>query len=80
MHDDISICCCLFDNEKKKIILYYVGDLEPKDAAVYIKAKLPRYMVPNVIKQLDTMPQTPNGKIDRKLLKDTYEQSKNKEK
>lgn len=77
MHDDISICCCLFDNVKKKIILYYVGDLEPKDAAVYIKEKLPRYMVPNVIKKLDVMPQTPNGKIDRKLLKDTYEQSKN---
>ncbi len=74
MHDDISICCCLFDNVKKKIILYYVGTLEPKDAAVYIKEKLPRYMVPNVIKQLETMPQTPNGKIDRKLLKEMYEQ------
>ncbi len=74
MHDDISICCCLFDNVKKKIILYYVGHLEPKDAAVYIKEKLPRYMVPNVIKKLDAMPQTPNGKIDRKFLKEAYDQ------
>ncbi len=78
MHDDIAICCCLFDNEKKKILFYYVGELEPKDATAYIKEKLPRYMVPNLIKKLDTMPLTANGKIDRKLLKDNYEQSKNK--
>ncbi len=76
MHDDISICCCLFDDIKKKIVLYYVGELETKDAAVYIKEKLPRYMVPNVIKQLQNMPLTPNGKIDRKLLKECYEQGK----
>ncbi len=74
MHDAISICCCLFDSEKKKIILYYVGDLEPKNVSVYIKEKLPRYMVPNVIKQLEAMPQTPNGKIDRNLLKTMYQQ------
>ena len=37
------------------------------------KSKLPRYMVPNVIRQLDTMPLTANGKIDRNLLKQMYE-------
>jgi polyketide synthase PksJ len=42
--------------------------------AGYIKEKLPRYMVPNVIKQLEQMPLTPNGKINRNLLKQQYEQ------
>ena len=72
MHDDVKSACCIFDMEKKKIVLYYVGDIEPRDMTVYIKDKLPRYMVPHVIRQLDTMPLTPNGKIDRNLLKQMY--------
>ncbi len=75
MHEDIHICCCIFDSEKKKIILFYVGTLEPKEATAYIKSKLPRYMVPHVVRQLDAMPQTPNGKIDRKYLKEVYEKA-----
>ena len=76
MHDDVRTACCIFDSEKKKIVLYYTGDMEPKDMTVYIKNKLPRYMVPHVIRQLDTMPLTPNGKIDRNLLKQMYMNNK----
>jgi len=73
MHEDVSTACCLFDNDKKKIVLYYVGQVDTKEIAAYIKEKLPRYMVPNVIRRLDTMPLTPNGKINRNLLKQQYE-------
>ncbi|MBO5317176.1 MAG: amino acid adenylation domain-containing protein [Oscillospiraceae bacterium] len=76
MHPDVSTACCLFDNEKKKIVLYYVGQVDSKDVATYIKEKLPRYMVPNVIRQLEQMPLTPNGKINRNLLKEQYAQNK----
>lgn len=76
MHDGVNSACCLFDGEKKKIILYYAGELSTGDMATYIKNKLPRYMVPNVIKQLEAMPFTPNGKIDRNLLKKWYEENK----
>jgi acyl-coenzyme A synthetase/AMP-(fatty) acid ligase len=72
MHDAVSTACCIFDNDKKKIVLYYVGDISTKDITTYIKEKLPRYMVPNVVKQLDSMPLTPNGKINRNLLKENY--------
>ena len=74
MHPDVKTACCIFDNEKKKIVLYYVGTVDIKDMAGYIKEKLPRYMVPNVIKQLEQMPLTPHGKINRNLLKQQYEQ------
>jgi len=33
-----------------------------------LKAKLPDYMIPNVVMVLDQLPLTPNGKIDRKKL------------
>ena len=74
MHPDVAAACCIFDSVKKKIVLYYVGQLENADMAAYIKEKLPRYMVPNVIRQLDTMPLTPNGKVNRNLLKQWYEE------
>ncbi len=76
MHSSIQTACCIFDNVRKKIVLYYVGDLSSGELASYVKEKLPRYMVPNVIKKLDTMPLTPNGKIDRNLLKKWYEDNK----
>ncbi len=75
MHEDVKTACCIFEPEKKKIVLYYVGDLEPKDMTSYLKEKLPRYMVPHVTRRLETMPLTPNGKIDRNLLKQMYTNS-----
>ena len=74
MHEQVKTACCIFDNDKKKIVLFCVGDISASDMAAYIKEKLPRYMVPNVIKPLDSMPFTPNGKIDRVRLKGIYEQ------
>ncbi len=76
MHPEVSTACCIFDNDKKKIVLYYVGSTDIKEVTTYIKEKLPRYMVPNVVKQLDEMPLTPNGKINRNLLKEQYLQGK----
>ncbi len=72
MHDQVSTACCIFDNEKKKIVLYYVGEAPSGEIAAYVKEKLPRYMVPNKIEQLEAMPFTPNGKIDRKGLLQKY--------
>ena len=72
MHPDIKSACSIFDDDKKKIILYYVGDITIADMAGFLKQKLPRYMVPNMIEKLDNMPLTANGKIDRVLLKQSY--------
>ncbi len=72
MQSDIKSACCIFDDIKKKIILYYVGDIKKAEVASFLKQKLPRYMVPNVIENLVSMPLTPNGKINRVLLKENY--------
>lgn len=70
--DGIKSACAIFDNEKKKIVLYYVGELTKAAVAGFLKEKLPRYMIPNVIEGLERMPLTSNGKIDRVLLKEKY--------
>ncbi len=70
--DGMKSACCIFDQEKKKIVLYYVGDMSLAQVASYLKEKLPRYMIPNVIEALEEMPLTSNGKINRVLLKDKY--------
>ncbi len=71
--DEIKSTCVIFDSEKKKIILYYVGGLAAAKVAVALKEKLPRYMLPNVIEPLDSMPMTVNGKINRMQLKEKFQ-------
>ena len=66
--------CCIYDQDQEKIILYYVGNKETKEVKAYLKAKLPRYMLPNRVIKLEQMPLTPNGKIDRNYLKKLYKE------
>lgn len=70
--EGIQSVCCIFDNDKKKIILYYVGDVSKIEVVNYCKNKLPRYMVPHLVEKIDTMPLTSNGKINRLALKEMY--------
>ena len=72
-HPAVGSACCLFDSDEKKIILCYVGAISPAGLLSHLKEKLPRYMIPHVLRQLPIMPLTPNGKIDRSnLLKRSF--------
>ncbi|NLJ90035.1 MAG: amino acid adenylation domain-containing protein, partial [Clostridiales bacterium] len=72
MLEGIQSACCLFDNNKKKILLFYVGRPDKASVSSYLKDKLPRYMVPNQIYKLENMPYTTNGKVNRNYLKENY--------
>lgn len=76
MLPDIQMAACIYDTEKSRIVLYYLGESTEKDLAVALKTKLPRYMIPNRIIRLERMPFTANGKIDRVTLKTNYEKQK----
>jgi acyl carrier protein len=43
---------------------------EPNEMRAFLQKKLPDYMVPSLFVALKELPQTPNGKIDRKALPD----------
>ena len=72
--DGIGLVCVVFDDKKSRIILYYLtaGDIKYSDVRAYLKANLPRYMQPHAVIQLDEMPRTPGGKLDRVRLLEMY--------
>ncbi len=71
--DAVGGAGCIFDGEKKKIILFYVGEIAEAAVSTALRDKLPRYMLPNMIFRLERMPYTSNGKLDRIALKAQYE-------
>ncbi len=66
--DGVEQSCCLYDNTRKRIVLCYVGTTGRKELKEQLRELLPHFMVPNNTKQLDKMPLTKNGKIDRTVL------------
>ena len=70
--EGVGLACAVFDDLSSRIILYYVGkDIDKSAVRAYLKSNLPRYMLPYAVFQLDDLPRTPGGKLDRvSLLKD----------
>lgn len=67
--EGVDTCCAVYNSEKDKIILFYVGTVEVKELSGILRTRLQPYMLPNSYKKIERMPLTPNGKKDRNLLK-----------
>ncbi|MDD5848543.1 MAG: D-alanine--poly(phosphoribitol) ligase, partial [Firmicutes bacterium] len=70
--DGVTRACCIYDSEKKKLVLFYTGDRDKKELEKDLRTRLPDFMVPNRTIQIDRMPLNKNGKIDRHALMDQY--------
>ena len=68
--EEISLCCCLYDEKKQKIVLFLEGELEKAYINGKISSLVPEYMLPNKVISLEKMPINANGKIDRVKLKE----------
>ncbi|MFW9264014.1 non-ribosomal peptide synthase/polyketide synthase [Nostoc sp. CALU 546] len=57
---------------EKRLVAYFVPELEQtpttNELRIFLKEKLPQYMVPSAFVSLEFLPLTPNGKVDRKAL------------
>lgn len=73
---EIVRSCCIFDTVKSKIVAFYEGDIERRPLAKVLGQYVPAFMVPNVFRQVESMPLTKNGKIDRKALTAMYQEEK----
>ncbi len=58
------------DENQKRLVAYIVPQTSTSmpDLRDFLQKKLPDYMVPSAIVFLDSLPQTPNGKVDRNAL------------
>lgn len=66
--EGIGRAVCLYDHEKKRILLFYTGEVAESELLAHLKHYLPRYMIPTLCRQMPKMPLTPNGKVDRRAL------------
>ena len=71
----IRLSGCVYDKERGRIVLFYLGDPSEAELSAALEEKLPRYMVPNRIFRLEQMPFTPNGKLDRSALLRIYSET-----
>ncbi|OYD86824.1 non-ribosomal peptide synthetase, partial [Nostoc sp. 'Peltigera membranacea cyanobiont' 213] len=57
---------------EKRLVAYFVSQFEQtpttNELRIFLKEKLPQYMVPSAFVSLEFLPLTPNGKVDRKAL------------
>lgn len=71
--EKVTRACAVYDKEAQEIRLYYTGTLTPEELTAQLRTYLPRYMMPAVCRQLERMPLTPNGKLDRRTLAEMKE-------
>ena len=69
MYDDVSMVAAEVWHGQT-LCLYYTSkeEVDKSDLKAYLSMTLASYMVPTAYMQLDEMPLTPNGKINRKAL------------
>ena len=54
--DGVKRSCCIYNNKKRKIILFVEANKENKEIEIYLKGKLPEYMLPGEYVQMDNLP------------------------
>lgn len=71
--DGIDRCCCLYNQEKRKIILFCqlvpASTKTSKEIRSELKTQLSSYMLPGKVIIKEKLPINRNGKIDRQALK-----------
>ena len=61
--------CCLFSEEEDLLYCFWVGPLSEEALRSALKAKLEKYMLPNIWVHLEDLPRTASNKLDRMALK-----------
>jgi amino acid adenylation domain-containing protein len=68
--EEVTLCCCLYDEKHQKIVLFVDVDLDRDNVRNRLLSMIPEYMIPGKVIYMDDMPINANGKIDRVKLKE----------
>ncbi len=66
--EEVKTCCCVHKRDTDELVLYYVGDIDSAALTIGVKDKLPKYMIPTVFRQQESLPLLANGKLNRKQM------------
>jgi amino acid adenylation domain-containing protein len=69
----VDAAICFFDGGRDKLVCVFQGDTTGREIAVDLRKLLPKYMLPNLYRQVEEMPHTANGKLDRVRLRQDYD-------
>ena len=72
----VSRACCVYLHDKGKILAFTCGEADKRAITEGLRQTLPAYMIPNLFMQVDQMPLSKNGKIDRNALLELYQAKK----
>jgi amino acid adenylation domain-containing protein len=68
----IAVVAAQGSGASTRLVAYYVlregAGLTASEARAHLRSALPDYMIPSLFEILDSIPMTPNGKVDRKSL------------
>lgn len=67
---EISLCCCLYDEKRNRIVLFIDKEVKKEEINEQLKSMIPEYMLPGKVIAKEEMPINANGKIDRIRLKE----------
>ncbi len=70
--EEISMCCCLYDDKNSKIVLFLEQEFRRSEINSKIRDLVPDYMLPGKVICVDKLPLNANGKIDRVRLRQEY--------
>jgi amino acid adenylation domain-containing protein/thioester reductase-like protein len=72
-HPDVqqAVALVVEKADDKRLVVYIVShspNLKSSDLQDFLQHRLPSYMIPSAVMQLESLPITPNGKVDRRAL------------
>lgn len=66
--EEVTRALAIYEADEQKLWLFYTGKADRKEIAKTLRGLLPPFMLPNRTVQVEEMPLTKNGKIDRAAL------------
>ena len=68
----VDEAAALYDGKKEVIWLFYSGEADTRELIIFLRERLPGFMIPRRVKRLETLPKLANGKTDMKVLETEF--------